>query len=72
MTLLEKIVVRSSSCGSIDPPTFLHVAVKLSKLCEVTTHGSDAPLSLKNLGAVDKLIGPEADSGDVYEAEITC
>ena len=24
------------------------------------------------LGAVDKLIGPEADSGDVYEAEITC
>ena len=27
---------------------------------------------LLGLGAVDKLIGPEADSGDVYEAEITC
>jgi CO/xanthine dehydrogenase Mo-binding subunit len=26
----------------------------------------------KNLGPVDKLIGPEAGSGDVYEAEIAC
>jgi hypothetical protein len=25
-----------------------------------------------NLGPVDKLIGPEAGSGDVYEAEIAC
>ena len=24
------------------------------------------------LGPVDKLIGPEADGGDVYEAEVAC
>ena len=28
--------------------------------------------SFKKLGPVDKLIGPEARSGDVYEAEIAC
>ena len=25
-----------------------------------------------DLGPVDKLIGPEADGGDVYEAEVAC
>ena len=33
--------------------------------------GSEA-LSGSDLGPVDKLIGPEADGGDVYEAEVAC
>ena len=36
---------------------------------EEIVHGGERQ---PDLGPVDKLIGPEAGSGDVYEAEIAC
>ena len=41
---------------------------KIAELANAILCGEKA----SSLGPVDKLIGPEARSGDVYEAEIAC